>query len=331
MSHENDPSLASVTPDIREEQASGMDHTALMRIYLGQIGGRQLLTTEQIEELDTAISIGRYARQQLGELPSGQIDDIHRDQLQRMVQTGHEAQNSLAAANLRLVVSIAKSFRGQHLEMLDLIQEGSIGLMRAVELYDSGQGMFSNYATWWIRQAIVHGIANTGRTLRVPLLWHEARIMATGAQWRLAQELGREPTTQEISERTGLSELMLRKIASMPEVVTSLDSPLDDDVEGADLFDVLPDPQALLPEEYVVGLLDMDEKFRELSKQFAELSKLERQILLLRFGVVDGEYHSLSEVGHMFGLTALEVRRIEAPAYRQLKKLVLQSQVAVVN
>ncbi len=308
-----------------------MDPDAILRMYLEEIGGDPLLTEQEIAELDDIITIGLYAQHQLNSQPASEIDEARAARLQRFAQTGHEAQNQLVEANLRLVVSLVKLYLGQQLELLELIQEGNMGLARAVEDYNPELGTFSNYASWWIKRSINRAIAEKSRTIRVPEAWHNSKITASSARWKLAQDLSREPTQEEISARTGISLYMLATIETMPQVVASLNAPLDnEDDNNEDLVDRLEIPQVSL-EDHVVDFQIIEERFRSMSDAFRQLNNKERQILLLRFGLIDGHCYTLSEVGELFGLAPIEVRRIEAPAYRKFKKLVLQSQVTVVN
>ncbi len=259
-----------------------------VRLYLREIGKIPLLTAE--EELALA---------------------------QKVVAGDKRAKDKMAEANMRLVVSIAKRYVGRGLDLLDLIQEGNTGLLRAVEKFDPDKGFkFSTYATWWIRQAITRAIADQARTIRIPVHMVETINKLLRTQRRLTQDLNREPTNEEIAEAMELDVEKVEHIMKIKQDISSLDASVRDDEEDSVLGDFIEDEDTVTPEESATGQL-LKEQVKGL---LGSLSEREQKILRLRFGLEDGKNHTLEEVGQEFSVTRERIRQIEAKALAKLKK-----------
>lgn len=257
-----------------------------VRMYLKEIGQIKLLTTE--EELELA---------------------------DRIAQGDEEAKATLAEANLRLVVSIAKRYVGRGMLFLDLIQEGNIGLMKAVEKFDVTKGYkFSTYATWWIRQAITRAIADQARTIRVPVHMVETINKLARVERQLTLELNREPTEEELSKKMGTSVEKIRDIYKISQEPVSLEIPIGEE-DDSHLGDFIPDETNMSPEDYAVNELLKD----EISEVLLTLTEREEKVIRLRFGLEDGRPRTLEEVGQLFGVTRERIRQIEAKALRKLR------------
>ncbi len=257
-----------------------------VRMYLKEIGRINLLTSDEEHE---------YAL---------------------MAQEGNEdAKRVLAESNLRLVVSIAKRYVGRGMQFLDLIQEGNIGLMKAVEKFNPDKGYkFSTYATWWIRQAITRAIADQARTIRVPVHMVETINKLARIQRQLTQELNREPTDEEIAERLDIPIEKVRDVYKISQDPVSLETPIGEE-EDSHLGDFIPDGHTMGPEEYAT--IEMLKE--ELNSVLATLTEREEKVLRLRFGLDDGQCRTLEQVGQIFGVTRERIRQIEAKALRKLK------------
>ena len=257
-----------------------------VRMYLKEIGNVPLLTTE--EEIELA---------------------------KRVEEGDEEAKKRLIEANLRLVVSIAKKYVGRGMPFLDLIQEGNMGLMKAVDKFDYAKGFkFSTYATWWIRQAITRGIADTGRTIRVPVHMVETINKTLRMTRTLLQELGREPTPEEVADRLNVPVSRVREVLKISRDPVSLDTPIGEE-DDSHLGDFIEDDSALSPSDSAaVSMLR-----EELGTALESLTDRERQVVQLRFGLIDGRARTLEEVGKEFNVTRERIRQIEAKALRKLR------------
>jgi RNA polymerase primary sigma factor len=259
-----------------------------VRLYLREIGKIPLLSAE--EELALA---------------------------QRVVSGDKDAKDKMAEANMRLVVSIAKRYVGRGLDLLDLIQEGNTGLLRAVEKFDPDKGFkFSTYATWWIRQAITRAIADQARTIRIPVHMVETINKLLRTQRRLTQELNREPTNEEIAKAMEIEVDKVEHIMKIKQDISSLDASIRDDEEDSVLADFIEDEDTVSPEESATNQL-LKEQVKDM---LAALTEREQKILKLRFGLEDGKSHTLEEVGQEFSVTRERIRQIEAKALAKLRK-----------
>jgi RNA polymerase sigma factor (sigma-70 family) len=285
----------------------------LVRVYLNGIGRTALLSAQQEVELAKRIEAGVFARHTLD--TATRLSPSRRADLLRLVSDGHKAKDHLLEANLRLVVSLAKRYTGRGMPLLDLIQEGNLGLIRAVEKFDYTKGFkFSTYATWWIRQAITRGIANTGRTIRLPVHAGDTLARLQKARSRLELKLGRPATLSELSAEVEMPEDKVTEALRFAAEPLSLSEPLREDGD-AELGDIVEDRSAESPFEVAATALLPD----EIEKLLAPLDERERQILALRFGLDRGEPRTLEEVGEHFNLTRERIRQIEARAMSKLR------------
>jgi len=281
-------------------------------LYLKEIGRVPLLTAEEEVSLAKRMEKGRDARRKLAQ---GVEDWEERERLLWLVRDGQAAQEHLIKANSRLVVSVAKKYVGRGVPFLDLIQEGNIGLIRAVKKFDYRRGYkFSTYATWWIRQAVTRAIADQGRTIRVPVHMYEQINRLTRTSRQLVQELGRDPTTEEIAEELGVSPRKVEHIMRVSQRPLSLEMPVGEE-EDSYLGDFIEDEDAAAPNE-AAGQQILREVIDEI---FQSLTPREVRILQLRFGLVDGYCYTLEEVGKKFGVTRERIRQIEAQALSRLR------------
>ena len=288
-----------------------------VRMYLKEIGKVPLLTADQEVELATVMSAGREAEARLAqaEADGETIPDEELAQLKKQVKAGERAKQSLAEANLRLVVSIAKRYVGRGMLFLDLIQEGNLGLIKAVEKFDYTKGYkFSTYATWWIRQAITRAIADQARTIRIPVHMVETINRQIRTSRQLLQELGREPTTEEIAEKMELPVERVREIRKIAQDPVSLETPVGEE-EDSHLGDFIQDEQAEVPADQATFAL----LHEQLMEQLETLTEREQQVLRLRFGLDDGKPRTLEEVGKIFNVTRERIRQIESKALRKLR------------
>jgi RNA polymerase primary sigma factor len=285
-----------------------------VRMYLQEIGRYPLLTPQQEVELAMQMEAGLRAEEKLE--AGGELGSAERTILDRAVRQADRARKRLVEANLRLVVSIAKKYVGRGLGLLDLIQEGNLGLIRAVEKFDYRKGFkFSTYATWWIRQAVTRALADQGRTIRVPVHMVETINKLAQSQRALMQDLGREPTIGEIATELELEPSKvteLRRIALDP---VSLETPLGEE-DDSTLADFVEDTEAEVPVEAASFRLLQD----YLGLALEDLNERERQVLIMRFGLADGKVRTLEEVGAYFKVTRERIRQIETKALAKLRQ-----------
>lgn len=301
----------------RQDAATVMLTGDPVRMYLKEIGKVDLLTAAEEVHLAMKIEAGTEAAEKLEAHENGELE-LSRVQLRRLTrveQVGLEAKQALISANLRLVVSIAKRYVGRGMLFLDLIQEGNLGLIRAVEKFDYTKGFkFSTYATWWIRQAITRAIADQARTIRIPVHMVETINKLVRVQRQLLQDLGRDPTPEEIGEEMGMSAERVREIQKISQEPVSLETPIGEE-EDSQLGDFIEDAQAVAPPEAA-----SDSMLREQLDQVLDgLADRERKVIKLRFGLEDGHPRTLEEVGREFGVTRERIRQIESKTLAKLR------------
>jgi RNA polymerase primary sigma factor len=288
-----------------------------VRLYLREIGQVDLLTVEDERRLAQLIEEGRVAAERIDAAGAGvePLEPGEERLLMRAVNRGERARSELTQANLRLVVSIAKRYSGRGMQLLDLIQEGNLGLMRAVDKFDHTKGFkFSTYATWWIRQAITRSIADQARTIRIPVHMVEHMNRVTRAKRQMHQELEREPTVEELAERVQLEPDRVRELLRYSQDPLSLDSPVGEEDES-NLGDFIEDDSADSPADAATRVMLHD----AVGEVLGELSEREQEIVRLRFGLDGGRAKTLEEVGKEFGVTRERIRQIEAKTLAKLR------------
>ena len=318
---END--VEEVTKEELEDTESLAEGFAIddpVRMYLKEIGKVDLLTPDEEVELAKKMQAGMEAKEKIKELDERQrngeqIDEKEYQALRKAIRGGENAKKRLSEANLRLVVSIAKRYVGRGMLFLDLIQEGNLGLLKAVEKFDCTKGFkFSTYATWWIRQAITRAIADQARTIRIPVHMVETINKVIRVSRQLLQELGHDPQPEEIAEEMNMPVERVREILKIAQEPVSLETPIGEE-EDSHLGDFIPDDDALEPAEAA--------SFTLLKEQLVEVLKTltprEEKVLRLRFGIEDGRTRTLEEVGKEFNVTRERIRQIEAKALRKLR------------
>ncbi|HJP76683.1 MAG TPA: sigma-70 family RNA polymerase sigma factor [Pseudonocardiaceae bacterium] len=286
----------------------------LVRVYLNGIGKTALLTAEQEVELAKRIEAGVFAQHMLE--TGTKLSPKRRSELAALVRDGGRAKNHLLEANLRLVVSLAKRYTGRGMPLLDLIQEGNLGLIRAVEKFDYAKGYkFSTYATWWIRQAITRGMADQSRTIRLPVHLVEQVNKLARIKRDLHQQLGREATHEELGKEVGLTAEKVADLLDHARDPVSLDMPVGAE-EDAPLGDFIEDSEAADAESAVIsGLLQDD-----LRRVLATLDEREQAVIRLRYGLEDGQPRTLDQIGKRFGLSRERVRQIEREVMGKLRQ-----------
>ena len=316
-----DPPLDEIV-DIEEEELVDpntlVDSFAIddpVRMYLKEIGKVPLLSPEEEIDLAQKMSSGNLAQEQLDSAEEGSLSAEETAQLKALLKEGEKAKQKLAEANLRLVVSIAKRYVGRGMQFLDLIQEGNLGLIKAVEKFDYTKGYkFSTYATWWIRQAITRAIADQARTIRIPVHMVETINKVIRVSRQLLQELGHDPSPEEIADEMAMPVDKVREILKIAQEPVSLETPIGEE-EDSHLGDFIPDEGASEPSEAASFTLLKE----QLVDVLGTLTPREEKVLKLRFGIEDGRTRTLEEVGKEFNVTRERIRQIEAKALRKLR------------
>ena len=325
---ENDPEFAEFTIEIENELKTKdiedlIPSTTIIsaddpvKMYLKEIGQIPLLTAQRELELSRTIQEGLAAEEMLESIKKNNktVSPEEMERIENLITEGEDARAILTESNLRLVVSIARKFLGRGMQIQDLIQEGSLGLMKVVKKFDPTQGCkFSTYATWWIKQAITRAISDQSRTIRIPVHMGEQINRMARIQKKLTQELHREPTVQEIADEMGEKVEKIRQIQKIAQEPVSLEKSVGEE-DDSTLGDFISDTSMPNPLEYT-----MQEKFKEeLDKLLKELHPREEQVMRLRYGLIDGRVHTLEEVGKLFNVTRERIRQIEAKAIKRLK------------
>ena len=301
----------------------GIDASTVMltgdpvRMYLKEIGKVDLLTASEEVDLAMKIEAGLEATEKLEAADAGELELTRAEmrRLTRIENVGLEAKQALISANLRLVVSIAKRYVGRGMLFLDLIQEGNLGLIRAVEKFDYQKGFkFSTYATWWIRQAITRAIADQARTIRIPVHMVETINKLVRVQRQLLQDLGRDPTPEEIGAEMDMSADRVREIQKISQEPVSLETPIGEE-EDSQLGDFIEDSRAIVPPDAASFSMLQE----QLTQVLDSLADRERKVIELRFGLVDGHPRTLEEVGREFGVTRERIRQIESKTLAKLR------------
>jgi RNA polymerase primary sigma factor len=314
--------LADAKVDIVEDERdprpagpadSGSGTGDLVRLYLREIGKVPLLNAEQEVDLSKRVEAGLFAEHKLAN--GGEMTPSLRRDFNALVRDGRAAKQQLISANLRLVVSVAKKYTGRGMTLLDLVQEGNLGLIRAVEKFDYAKGYkFSTYATWWIRQAIGRAMADQARTIRIPVHLVEQLNRLTRQQRQLVTSLGREPTDEELAEALDISVEQVADLRRISQDTVSLETAVGDDGESV-LGDFIEDADAVVPSDAAAFGAMQD----ELHGVLHSLPEREREVIRLRYGLVDGRQHTLAEVGSRLGLTRERIRQIEKETLRELR------------
>jgi RNA polymerase primary sigma factor len=301
----------------KTESIEGKDSVGM---YLAEIARTPLLDAAREVELSKTIEAGLYARHllaegRIGRAKGGAPKRATEEELRWIAEEGDRAQQEFVQANLRLVVSIARKYGRSAMPMLDLVQEGNTGLIRAVEKFDYAKGFkFSTYATWWIRQAITRAIADQARTIRIPVHMVETINKLVRVQRQLLQDLGREPTPDEIGKIMGISAEKVREIQKVSQEPVSLETPIGEE-EDSHLGDFIEDADAVVPVDAASFILLQE----QLESVLHTLSEREKKVIQLRFGLVDGHPRTLEEVGREFGVTRERIRQIESKTLSKLR------------
>ena len=312
------PEATSERPELSAEDLDAQSPAAdLVRVYLNGIGKTALLSAAQEVELAKRIEAGVFAQHVLDAASEEgtELESRYATDLRAVVRDGKRARNHLLEANLRLVVSLAKRYTGRGMPLLDLIQEGNLGLMRAVEKFDYAKGFkFSTYATWWIRQAITRGMADQSRTIRLPVHLVEQVNKLARIKREMHQSLGREATDEELANESGIPVEKINDLLEHSRDPVSLDMPVGSE-EEAPLGDFIEDAEAMSAENAVIAeLLHTD-----IRSVLATLDEREHQVIRLRFGLDDGQPRTLDQIGKLFGLSRERVRQIERDVMAKLR------------
>ncbi|HKU09927.1 MAG TPA: RNA polymerase sigma factor [Sinomonas sp.] len=313
-------SAALVISDADEDDAPVQQVTSAgatadpVKDYLKQIGKVALLNAEQEVDLALRIEAGLFAKHKLDEAESS-YDAQYRHDLERIVHDGERAKNHLLEANLRLVVSLAKRYTGRGMLFLDLIQEGNLGLIRAVEKFDYTKGFkFSTYATWWIRQAITRAMADQARTIRIPVHMVEVINKLARVQRQMLQDLGREPTPEELAKELDMTPEKVVEVQKYGREPISLHTPLGEDGDS-EFGDLIEDSEAVVPADAVSFTLLQE----QLHSVLDTLSEREAGVVAMRFGLTDGQPKTLDEIGKVYGVTRERIRQIESKTMSKLR------------
>jgi RNA polymerase primary sigma factor len=312
LAEEQESDIAVVRPRANLSLVDA-DEDNMVRLYLKEAAQIPLLTREEEVELSKRIEMGRAASQ---EMARGRVSSKRREELRKLIEDGISARERLIVSNSRLVVSIAKKYIGRGMSFLDLVQEGNIGLMRAVKKFDYRRGFkFSTFATYWIRQAITRAIAYHGRTIRLPVHMGDKISRMYRTRQQLKQELGREPSDEELAEALEITPDQVAQMAKASQRTVSLDTPTQAD-DDRTLADFVEDDDSPTPEEVASQALLR----RQLDELLKSLPAREARLLAMRYGLLDGEVHSLQEIGERMGISRERVRQIESQAMRRLRK-----------
>ncbi|MCD4672909.1 MAG: sigma-70 family RNA polymerase sigma factor [Anaerolineaceae bacterium] len=319
--------LRQVEEDEKERQKAAntndlaeIDTNDTISLYLKEVSRIPLLTSREEINLAQRIEIGRLARE---ELAKGRVSKLRRQQLVNAIRDGMAAREHLITANSRLVISVAKKYNNRGVPFLDLIQEGNIGLIRATKKFDYRRGhKFSTYATWWIRQAITRAIADQGRTIRIPVHMGDQINKLLRKQHKLTQELGRDPTSEEVGSALDIPVTKVDQIKKIARRPLSLETPTDDEGDSV-LYDFIKDEDSPSPDSLAAHNLLK----QQLVTVFNELPPREVRILQLRYGLLDGKVYTLEEVGRKMGVTRERVRQIESQALGRLRNPLLRRQL----
>ena len=307
------PARSAATPRETEDLDAQGPSADLVRVYLNGIGRTALLTAEQEVELAKRIEAGVFAAHKLE--TGNRLSAQRKADLRAVIRGGNSARNHLLVANLRLVVSLAKRYTGRGMPLLDLIQEGNLGLIRAVEKFDYTKGYkFSTYATWWIRQAISRGMADQGRTIRLPVHLVEQVNKLSRLKRELHQQLGRDATMAELAEESGIPEDKIADLLDHARDPVSLDMPVGSD-EEAPLGDFIEDSESTSAEAQVVAAF----MHEDINKVLRTLDEREQSVVRLRYGLDDGRPRTLDEIGRVFGISRERVRQIERDSMAKLR------------
>ena len=304
----------TVDPRNRRHQTNDNPAQDLVRVYLNGIGKTPLLSAEEEVELAKAVEVGLYAQHLLDDRDYKPTRAMKRD-LKVLAREGEKARTHMLEANLRLVVSLAKRYSGRGMPLLDLIQEGNLGLIRAMEKFDYAKGFkFSTYATWWIRQAITRAMADQARTIRIPVHMVEVINKLGRIQRELLQDLGREPTPQELAKEMDITEEKVLEIQQYAREPISLDQTIGDEGDSQ-LGDFIEDSEAVIAVDAVSFTLLQD----QLQDVLTTLSEREAGVVRLRFGLTDGMPRTLDEIGQVYGVTRERIRQIESKTMSKLR------------